>query len=478
LGLEQSERLATICSPRRAGDPWSKRWLPAALAAWLALGAAAAGQARVPGDLNDDGAVDAADRLLMRHLLAENIGLSDVVAANADVNEDGVFRGVDGAWLLLLEPPYRGRLLACAAVDTISTAEADFLLLISGLGELRPARYPAVRYAVEYRTLTPWGGAATATGLLALPGGASGTLPVVSYQHGTVTDRDEAPSRPDSTEGLGAALIYTASGGYAATAPDYLGLGGGPGRHPYLHAATEAAAGIDLLRAARTAAAGYGATLDGPLFLAGYSQGGHATMALHRELEARFGDAWPVTAAAPMAGPYDLSGTMLDYALSQDDYDPMLTVYVSYLLMMITDVYPFAPSPAEMFQPPYDAQMVDLFDGTRTAGEIAAALPSRLADLLLPEFAAAVQADPYHPVRVAAWLNDVYDWRPVSPLRMYHSAGDTVVPIGNAQVALARMTALGAGVDLVVVSDTMGHGDAAIPCLLQSRLWFDSFVNR
>lgn len=453
-------------------------WLPAALAAWLALGAAVAGQARMPGDLNDDGFVDAADRLLMRHLLAENIGLRDVNAANADVNEDGVFRGVDGAWLLLLEPPYRGRLLACAPVDTISIAEADFLLLVAGLGELRPARYPAVRYSVGYRTLSPWGGAATATGLLTLPGGVSGTLPVVSYQHGTITDRAEAPSRPDSTEGLGAALIYTAAGGYAATAPDYLGLGGGLGRHPYLHADTEAAAGIDLLRAARTAAAGYGAALDGPLFLTGYSQGGHATMALHRELERHFGAEWPVTAAAPMAGPYDLSGTMLDYALSQDDYDPMLTVYVSDLLVMITDVYPFAPAVAEMFQPPYDAQMLDLFDGTYTSGEIAAALPSRLADLLLPEFAAAVKADPYHPVRVAAWLNDVYDWLPAAPLRMYHSAGDAVVPIGNAQVALARMTALGAGVELVVVSDTMGHGDAAIPCLFQSRLWFDEFLKR
>lgn len=452
--------------------------LPVVLAAWLALGAVAAGQARVPGDLNGDGTVDVADRLLMRHLLVENIGLDEVNAANADVNEDGAFRGIDGAWLLLLEPPYRGRLLACAAVDTISIAEADFLMLIAGLGELRPARYPAVRYAVGYRTLSPWGGATTATGLLTLPDGVSGTLPVVSYQHGTVTNRDEAPSRPDATEGLGAALVYTASGGYAATAPDYLGLGGSPGRHPYLHASTEAAAGIDLLRAARAAAADRGVALDGPLFLAGYSQGGHATMALHRELEARFGGKWPVTAAAPMAGPYDLSGTMLDYALSQDDYDPMLTVYVSYLLVMITDVYPFAPPLAEMFQPPYDTRVPDLFDGTHSSGEIAAALPPRLADLLRPEFAAAVIADPEHPVRVAAWLNDVYDWLPVVPLRMYHSAGDAVVPIANADVALARMTALGAGVELIVVSDTMGHGDAAIPCLIQSRLWFDAFVNR
>ena len=40
------------------------------------------------------------------------------------------------------------------------------------------------------------------------------------------------------------------------------------------------------------------------------------------------------------------------------------------------------------------------------------------------------------------------------------------------------MTGLGASVELVVVSQTLGHGDAAIPCLIQSRQWFDTQLNR
>jgi hypothetical protein len=55
--------------------------------------------------------------------------------------------------------------------------------------------------------------------------------------------------------------------------------------------------------------------LDGRLFLIGYSQGGHATAAAHRELEARHANEFTVTAAAPMAGALDLSGTALDDAL-------------------------------------------------------------------------------------------------------------------------------------------------------------------
>ena len=454
-------------------------WLPAALGLWLALGAVAVFGQAMPGDLDGNGTVDAADRLLMRDLLAENISQNQVVAANADVNEDGWISGIDSAWLLLLDPPYRGRLLSSTLVDTISTVEAEFYITFAGLGDLRPARYAADMYKLTYRTMTPSGGATTATGLLTLPAGRTGVLPLASYQHGTLTQKTEAPSNPASTEGIGTALIYTSTGGYAAVAPDYLGLGDGPGAHPYLHAPTEASAGVDMLRAGRTAAASHAVTLQGPLFLVGYSQGGHATMALHRELESRFAAEWPLTAVAPMAGPYDLSGTMLDYVFANPDANnPQLVMYISYLLVMFTTVYDFVPGASEIFQAPYDAQVAGLFDGTHSSAEIQAALPPTIAQLLRPEFLAAVQADPDHPVRLAAWLNDTYDWRPAAPLRMYHSAGDAVVPIGNAEVALAWMNGLGAAVELVVVSQTLGHGDAAIPCLIQSRQWFDTHLNR
>ena len=138
------------------------RWLPAALALWLALGAPPAfGQTAMPGDLDGNGAVDAADRLLMRHLLAENVSPGQVNAANADVNEDGWISGIDGAWLWLLDPPYRGGLISSALVDSISTIEAEFYLTFAGLGDLRPARYAADMYKVTYRTMTPSGGATT-----------------------------------------------------------------------------------------------------------------------------------------------------------------------------------------------------------------------------------------------------------------------------------------------------------------------------
>jgi hypothetical protein len=81
------------------------------------------------------------------------------------------------------------------------------------------------------------------SGLIALPSGESGdeprALPLVSYQHGTVFDRNEVPSRvvekmvdasgnPQWQVGSRETLINVAqmvNAGYALIAPDYIGLG-------------------------------------------------------------------------------------------------------------------------------------------------------------------------------------------------------------------------------------------------------------
>src|SRR6185369_398821 len=82
--------------------------------------------------------------------------------------------------------------------------------------------------------------------------------------------------------------------------------------HPYLHAKTSASAVVDLLRAVKSYCAANSIPLSGKLFLAGYSEGGYATMAATREIQERFAAELPITASAPMAGPYDLSGTLVD----------------------------------------------------------------------------------------------------------------------------------------------------------------------
>src|SRR5205809_378975 len=79
-------------------------------------------------------------------------------------------------------------------------------------------------------------------------------LRTVSVAHGTEAYRGDAPSvsqPPVADDGWAQAPALTyASAGFAAVAPDYLGLGVGPGPHPWMDVPSETTASLDMLRAA------------------------------------------------------------------------------------------------------------------------------------------------------------------------------------------------------------------------------------
>ena len=96
-------------------------------------------------------------------------------------------------------------------------------------------------------------------------------------------------------------------GGYIVTMSDFIGLGEGEGIRQYMHAQAEATATIDLMFAWYLANDMLGTPTNDQLFLFGYSQGGHATMATVKEIGANYSEELTITASAPMAGPYSMS---------------------------------------------------------------------------------------------------------------------------------------------------------------------------
>ncbi|MBK9138127.1 MAG: hypothetical protein IPM17_05095 [Verrucomicrobia bacterium] len=365
----------------------------------------------------------------------------------------------------------RGKALVTTTLPTLTKAELSFIFLFAGV-PLTPQFDVAVR-RIQYETVGPWGGRTLASGLLLLPVGATRPLPLVVYQHGTLARKADAPSAQASQERyIGAAYAST---GYAAVLPDYLGLGDSPGFHPYHHAVTEATAGVDLLRAARAYCAAQGIALNGQLFLTGYSQGGHAAAALQRELEEFHADEFLVTAAAPMAGAYDLSGTTADEMLSgRPQPNPY---YLAYLLAAYQDVYRLAPSFAELLRAPYNVTLPPLLDGQHGGSEINAVLPQAPApptDIIKPEYLAAFRADPDHPLRRALRDNDLVHWTPKAPVRLYHCSGDRDVPPQNSAVAHAAFVSRGADATLWDPRPGADHGDCVLPAMLAAKVWFDS----
>ncbi len=371
----------------------------------------------------------------------------------------------------------RGALTASQAGTRLPRLAIAALIATKGAGNAFSARYDAQPYRVTYQTVGVGGTLATATGAVYFPAGvaAGAAIPVVVYQHGTVTNRTAVPSTLDPTdEGALFGSAYAADG-FAVVLPDYLGYGGSAAPyHPYVHAATEASAAADLLRAAFALASQQGVTLDrSQLFITGYSEGGHAAAALQRALERDYATEFPVRASAPMSGPYDLSGTASRLLAANPSYASSV-VYSLLLGAAMTRTYGLTANLGNVFVPPSDATAAALVAGSVSTAQLTA-LPTQVRAVFQPALLTALAADQNHPFWQALRDNDLLDWAPKAPTRLYFGGADRDVDPTNAPTAATRMRAAGAtNVAAVNVGATLDHGGAVVPATVAGRLFFDS----
>lgn len=370
----------------------------------------------------------------------------------------------------------RGELVSSTPFPSrITRLEATIALTAAGVIPTFTPRYDVQAYTVSYRTPGLDGQLTTATGAVYVPVGATVALPTVAYMHGTVTNRSNVPSNPLTAEGR---LYGTAFGsdGAVVVMPDYLGLGSNPGPQLYLHQQTHASAAIDLLRAARTLTQQLGVTTDRQsLFVTGYSQGGGVAMGLLRELEKNHATEFPVIGAAPMSGPYDLSGTVRGALLLNPPYPPAVA-YASLITGSMSSVYKLPLS--EMVVASAVPIATAILNGTVSDAQLAA-LPRTPRDLLVPEFLGRISLDTNALFWQALKDNDTYDWVPKAPVRLYYGGADLDVPPQNAITAQGIMRARGATtVSAVNVGATLTHGTAVLPATISAKRFLDSLRAR
>lgn len=325
-------------------------------------------------------------------------------------------------------------------------------------------------YKLTYATVDPFGQPTVASGALVLPLTPNCYHPLAAYMHGTILNRQDVPSRLSGEIVVGYFLGGT---GYVAVLPDYLGLGDSPGPHPYMHAASEASASIDMLRAAREFCASRNVMLNGQLFLTGYSQGGHSCMATHKMIQEQFPDEFTVTASAPCSGPHDVSGVQAEVITSPDPYPA--PYYLPYVVFSYNYVYDLVDDLSEVLREPYDVILPPLFEGNNGSGAVDAVMPNVPSLIMKEEVLQAFSEDPDHFFRVALRDNDLYAWVPTSPVRMAFCESDSHVSYQNSIVARDAMVGLGAtNVQAVSAGAGFDHGDCAFPALLGSKNWFDT----
>jgi hypothetical protein len=315
----------------------------------------------------------------------------------------------------------------------------------------------------------------TVTGMVSVPR-KSGPLPTVAYPHGTSVSFYDAPSNPnvfgnysplgESFEGPPATSVF-AGNGFIHVAPDYLGLGDSTvPRHRYFHADTEASSTIDLLAASQRVLADLKVRQNGKLFVFGFSQGGHAAMAVHRELERM---RVKVQGTAIVGGILDVEKWFL--ASLENDMTFYQPVYVTYLLLAFNDIYNVYGSTSDVFRGRYARIVEDLFDMRHFFDDVAAelALPAR--NMLKPAYYAQVTGNPNNPMRVRLRENAVDRWRPAAPVRVYHSPVDEEAPYEDVLVSAARLHRRGATIEVRTLPG-LDHVTSWIQAMPRAVRWF------
>jgi hypothetical protein len=336
-------------------------------------------------------------------------------------------------------------------------------------------------YKITYETNDVFGQLDTASGLLVLPIHDQPTeFPLLCYQHGTVNSPTDVPSNLQG--GFELATVF-AGVGYVTTAADFLGMGESRGFHPYVHADSEASAAIDMLFAARQYADENDILLNDQLFISGYSQGGHAAAAAHREIQENYSDEFTVTASAPMSGPYSISGEMRDVILSTDEY--FFPAYAPNTVLSYDYVYGLFDEVEEVFKQPYATFIEQFYNDQISLGALNNLLISQLTtnsgasvarNLFQDSIIMAVENDLEHPFNVALRDNDVYDWTPQAPTRLMYCEADDQVVYTNAIVADSVMNMNGApDVMSLNVNPTANHGQCVEPATISSLLFFAGF---
>jgi len=356
----------------------------------------------------------------------------------------------------------RGGIVSVTTVSQLDSGQVATYLTRYGLDGSR-VRFGVDAKRIVYRTIDPRGKPTTASALVAMPRNENRSPRQVTWLHGTTAYRGTAASVSDGNDRASALLF--ASAGYLTSAPDYLGLGVGPGFHPYAHAPSTVTASVDALRATRALVARDGHRPDPRVLVTGHSQGGHATMALgqalHRGADARL----RLGGLAPISGPMQPSGFVKEAGNSRNG-----VAYAAYWTVSWNRLYHLYDSPAEAFN---DPSIEGLFDGEHRNEEVIGRLPGSLPELFTPAYLARVE-NPTGVLRAKLREADSYcDWRPRVPVTIYSSGGDRDVLIANSTYCQERLEGHHARSTLIDLGQDVDHAEAAKLALPRVLAEFD-----
>ena len=306
-------------------------------------------------------------------------------------------------------------------------------------------RYGVKVYRLEYNTTNTDGTKIKASGAVLIPSDVPTALPMLSLQHGTIQNDSDAPSYFGSGSEVYTFGSVLASQGYIIAAPDYIGYGASKDvPHTYEHRSSLATASLDMLRATREFLSEGNVNWDKRLYIAGYSEGGYATMALQKKIEEETNGEFNLMASSCGAGAYDKSAFMRQVVNERSSGSAYINRLYIWVLLTYDRIYGLNRPMSYYFREPYATQVTakgkDADIGVSLNTTFTDSFKKAVLDGKDVEFLKAVQD------------NDIHDWKPRTPTRLFHGDADDTVLYLNSLNAYNAMQKRGASnVELVTL---------------------------
>lgn len=323
------------------------------------------------------------------------------------------------------------------------------------------------QYKIVYKTKNTDGTEIQASGALIVPVKTGTTaMSMVSYQHGTIFDDKQAPSYFSADgEGTIASVLATINTGYIVVAPDYIGYGASKSLpHTYEHREGLASASLDMLRAAKEVITKEKINWNNNLFIAGYSEGGFATMSLQKKIEEETGSEFNLKASSCGAGAYNKTLSFKTLVSTPSSGNPQHNASYIWVLLTYDRIYKLNRPMTDYFAAAYATQIQKDQQNAIISGSLTTILSDKVKKGVTDGTDTALLN--------AVKDNDVFDWKPKTPTQLYHGTADTYVPYFNSQTAFDAMKKRGTTTVELIPIQGGDHGTSIQNYLLGTLSFF------
>lgn len=312
------------------------------------------------------------------------------------------------------------------------------------------------------------------TGLVAIPETKATELPLLSYQHGTVFEKNQVPSQPENSFETRLLLSQFASQGYVVIGADYFGLGDSDLPNSYFQRAGTEQACLDLHAAAVQFLEEQARLKVKAFFTLGWSQGGYNNMIFLRRLEQA---GIPVTASATASAPVDLAFFIVRGVSNPRPFDAVYTPAAFGNMLLAFEKYRNLPGLARAaIRPQYYQMAEDFYSFKLDFLEYMKKSTSSAREFLSPEFVRQLELGT-SPITPLLEASESYRWLSSVPLRAYSGGKDEAVPDYLARFGVDYQARLGKKNGAAIsAGEDADHRNTYVFAVIDLKPWFDGFL--